>query len=194
MAKINKQKMTKQSAYDLVRQKQSKVLKEKHEPLEKELTEKIKKLKIKAIEQVVPKEKIQEIVKTVEETTKALEGIRDDLNYTYTVHNALRYLNDFKEDEIYRTLTNSIEISDPEIERLRQSINEDFRMFNDEFDKIRNHLKALRNGAQCYDFLKSVGFDVTPMEQGVTEYQLAPTKVNKEILGLPEEKSENGEK
>lgn len=194
MTKINKQKMTKQSAYDLVRQKQSKVLEEKHRPLEIELTAKIKERKIEIIENVVPKEKIKEIAKMVGETVGALEGIRDDLNYTYNVQNALRYLNNFKEDEIYKTLANSIEMNDPEIERLRQSINEDFRMFNDEFDKIRNHLKALRNGAQCYDFLKGVGFDVTPMEQGVTEYQLAPTKVNKEILGLPEEKSENGEK
>lgn len=186
MTKVNKRKITKTMCYNLVATKRMEILKEKHEPFNREMTDKIQSIRRGIIEDTVPKNKIEQIVEQADILNTTLEGIRDDLEYSYYIREMMNDLRRFNSERIYNTLGDSINTKNSEIERIHESIHDDKSKYMEEFDKIHYHLKSLKTGGQCYDFLKGIGFDVTPLEEQVEKYELSPIEVNKDLLGLPE--------
>lgn len=186
MTKVNKRKITKTMCYNLVNTKRTEVLKEKHIPFRDKMFDKIKTSKRVLIEEVVSKNKIEQIVKQSGRLCETLEAIRDDLDYTYYIQPIIENLKRFSPDNVYHTLGNSIDTRNADVERMREAIEDDKDKYIEEFDKINNHLKSLKTGGQCYDFLKEIGFDVSFLEEQAEKYELSPVEVNKELLGLPE--------
>lgn len=189
MTKVNKRKITKTMCYNLVRKKRLAVIEEKHHPFREEMSDKINVRRREIIEGVVDKGTIEHISKQSEQLLETIEAIRDDLSYGYYVNYLIDNLNNFNSDNIYDTLGRCINTRDSEVERMYEAIDDDQHRYIEEFDKVYYHLKSLKTGGQCYDFLKSIGFDVTPLEEQVDKYELSPVEVNKELLGLPEEMS-----
>lgn len=186
MTKVNKRKITKTMCYNLVRKKRLAVIEEKHHPFRKEMSDKINARRREIIEEAVDKSKIEMIAKQSEELLETIGAIRDDLSYGYYVNYLIDNLNNFNSDNIYDTLSRCVNTRDSEVERMYEAIDDDQHRYIEEFDKVYHHLKSLKTGGQCYDFLKSIGFDVTPLEEQVEKYELSPIEVNKDLLGLSE--------